>query len=99
MGTSVGTHITTENNDELFQNYPNPVISTSLIRFTLAKTEQVTLNIYNNSGQKIESLLNSVLQQGKNEIIFNRKNLPSGIYFYSISTSSGFKEIRKMHIQ
>ncbi len=88
-----------KNGSELAQNFPNPVVNTAVISFTLTNTEQVTIDLYNSTGQKVQTLLNDIKQQGKHQIIFNRAQLPSGIYFYTITTFSGFKETRRMEIQ
>ncbi len=40
----------------LEQNYPNPFNPSTMINFTLAKDDHVTINIYNVLGQKIERL-------------------------------------------
>ena len=86
-------------NNELAQNFPNPVVNAAVISFTLSNTEQVNIDLFNSSGQKVQSLVNGLMQQGENSIHFNRGLLPSGIYFYTITTASGFKETRRMEIQ
>lgn len=84
---------------QLCQNIPNPVINSTLITFVIPQTEFVCLELFNNQGQKVMTLINCVKNQGRNDIIFNRGNFPSGIYFYTITTASGYRETRKMNIQ
>jgi hypothetical protein len=80
------------------QNYPNPFNPTTKIKFTIpaVETQQtVSLQIYDVLGRKILTLLNNKLQPGEYEVQFNPSNLPSGIYYYKL-TSGEFSETRKM---
>jgi hypothetical protein len=55
----------------------------------------VSLKVYNLLGQEVETLVNKRLAPGSYSVLFNGKNLPSGIYFYRLV--SGKTEItRKM---
>jgi len=80
---------------ELWQNYPNPFNPTTIIKYTLQKTEKVKIEVFNLLGQKIKTLLNKSMPAGSHEVEFTAKNLPSGIYFYRIS-SGEFQHIKKM---
>jgi hypothetical protein len=80
----------------LYQNYPNPFNPTTNIRFALPKASNVTLKIYNVTGQLVETLLrNERVTAGVNEVSFNASRLSSGIYFYTIQADN-FKQSRKM---
>jgi hypothetical protein len=79
----------------LYENYPNPFNPSTVIRFSIAKSENVLLNIYDISGKKIKTLLNEVMSPGIHEVTFNAENLSSGVYFYEIETSD-FRQSRKM---
>lgn len=89
----------TNNNYQLAQNYPNPVHTSTVISYTLAQTEHVNIEVFNNSGQKVETLVNAVMTKGKQQVRFDKSNLPTGIYFYTIKTASGFVETKKMNIE
>ncbi|MEI7484665.1 MAG: T9SS type A sorting domain-containing protein [Ignavibacteriota bacterium] len=81
----------------LNQNYPNPFNPVTKIRFDVAKTSKITLRVFNIAGQEVETLVNGeTLTAGTKEITFNGSSLPSGIYFYTLSNSDGFKETKKM---
>jgi len=54
-----------------------------------------TLKIYNVAGCEIQTLVNETLQPGTYEVTFNGNDIPSGIYFYKLSTGD-FTETRKM---
>ena len=68
----------------LYKNWPNPFNSTTTILFTIPSPEFVTLEIYNSSGQKIETLLEEQLSRGNYSILWNAKERASGIYLYHL---------------
>jgi len=79
----------------LKQNYPNPFNPVTHITFSLPKTEQVSLRVFNICGQQVATLINRQMDAGVHSIEFNGLNLASGLYFYKLETP-GFVEIRKM---
>ena len=81
---------------KLLQNYPNPFNSQTEIRFSLARSVPVTLEIYNLLGEKVVTFFNKeYLITGVHQANFNAEHLPSGIYFYRIEAGD-FKEMKKM---
>jgi hypothetical protein len=81
------------------QNYPNPVTKGSVIRLSLQKKQTVTLDVYNANGVKVKTLLNGEAGEGTHEVSVNADDFASGIYFYTIRTSKGFRQTRLMQIQ
>ncbi len=81
----------------LEQNYPNPFNPVTKIKFAVSGTTatQTFLSVYDLCGREVMNLLDQQLQPGKYEIEFNGSNLPSGVYFYRLSSGS-FKQTRKM---
>ena len=69
---------------ELDQNYPNPVNSTTVIKFRLFERDKTTLTVYDAYGRKVCVLLNEMLSPGSYEIKFDTDHLTSGIYFYTL---------------
>lgn len=72
----------------LSQNFPNPFNPTTKITFTLPTKDIVKLKVYDILGREIVVLAHGVFEIGKHEIEFNASGLPSGVYFYNITTSS-----------
>ncbi len=70
------------------QNYPNPFNSTTAIKFSLPNPEKIKIEIFNTLGQQVMTLLNEIVPAGNHEIHFDANGLSSGIYIYSITTSS-----------
>jgi hypothetical protein len=66
----------------LFQNYPNPFNPITTIKYSVPKTSNVNLTVYNVLGKEIITLVNEEKIQGTYEVQFNGKNTSSGVYFY-----------------
>lgn len=73
----------------LGQNYPNPFNPSTTINFSLPKTSNVRLTIYNSLGQEIEKLADEIFQSGTYSVRFDGSKLSSGVYFYSLETENG----------
>ena len=79
----------------LFQNFPNPFNSTTIIRYQIASESEVSIKIYNILGAEVLSLVNERKEAGIYETEFKSDNLPSGTYIYRIITD-GFTDTKKM---
>jgi photosystem II stability/assembly factor-like uncharacterized protein len=73
---------------ELYQNYPNPFNPRTNIRFEVPGLRFVSLKVYNVLGEEVGLLVNDVKQAGRHEVTWDAKGLPSGLYFYRLSTNS-----------
>lgn len=80
---------------ELQQNYPNPFNPVTSIRFTVPFSSNVILKIYNTSGKEVHTLLNQKLVKGSHEIEWNAVDLPSGVYYYTL-TAENYSDTKKM---
>lgn len=83
------------NNLTLEQNYPNPFNPTTRIRFTIPNSDFVTLKVYNTLGEEVATLVNKEMNAGSYEVDFIGSKLSSGIYFYTLKTST-FTRTMKM---
>ncbi len=72
------------NKVELSQNYPNPFNPSTNIGFSIAKTSNVELNIYDVLGNKIATLVNEQKNAGFYNVDFDGSNLSSGVYYYTL---------------
>jgi hypothetical protein len=84
----------------LGQNYPNPFISLTSIRYTVPKDCNVNLAIYNSSGILIRALKAESENTGFYRVTWNGcdekgKRLAKGVYFYRLQADE-FTGIKKM---
>ena len=89
--TEIPTHFSLE------QNYPNPFNPETTIRYTIPKSSQVTLKVYDVLGREIATLVDEVKQPGIYNSTFStlRSSLTSGVYFYRLQ-AGGFVQTKKM---
>ena len=81
---SLGEEIPSE--FSLAQNYPNPFNPSTAIEFSLTRTGQVTLTVYDMLGQKVRTLLEGVQPAGRHSVLFNGAGLASDTYIYVLQT-------------
>jgi photosystem II stability/assembly factor-like uncharacterized protein len=82
-------------NFNLSQNYPNPFNPTTNINFTVPKSGNVKMTVYDINGREISELVNQVMTPGSYKVDFVGSSLSSGIYYYTM-TSGDFIETKKM---
>jgi Secretion system C-terminal sorting domain len=82
-------------NYELKQNYPNPFNPSTTIEYSINKTADVQIKIYDISGREIQSLAKGVQGIGTYKVNLTSENLSSGTYFYQIIVN-GISEAKKM---
>lgn len=82
-------------NYELKQNYPNPFNPSTTIEYSIKKTADVQIKIYDISGREIQSVAKGVQAHGTYKVNLTLDNLSSGTYFYQILVD-GISEAKKM---
>lgn len=81
---------------QLTQNYPNPFNPTTTFSFVMKNDEYATVKVFNLIGQEVGTLFNGMAKADTRYTMnFDGKNLPSGIYFYSLRSKTR-NEVRKM---
>ncbi len=94
----IGTEVPTV--FEMSQNYPNPFNPSTKIDFSIPKASFVSLKVYDMSGREVASLINNFMTPGKYSETWNTSqstsSLSSGVYFYRITTSTGYVMTKKM---
>lgn len=81
----------------LEQNKPNPFNGTTIIKYRLPYEENVTINIYDIMGRKVETLLHERQSAGYHDISWEAEGVASGAYLYEV-TAGDFIEKRMMLI-
>ena len=80
---------------KLNQNYPNPFNPTTNISFDLPEESSVQLQIYDIQGKLVSTLVNETMDKGNHSVSFNSDGLPSGVYFYRLTTEE-YTDIKRM---
>ena len=83
------------NHFRLHQNYPNPFNPSTIILYSIPKSDFVTLKIYDMLGREIQTLVSEFQKVDTYSINFDASKLSSGIYFYQLQVGD-FVETKKM---
>jgi len=86
--------------NELSQNYPNPFNPQTTIAFSLKERGNVSLKVYNVSGELVRTLMNENQDKGAHTKVWDGRNdsgqpVSSGVYFYKLVTNN-FSQTKKM---
>lgn len=79
----------------LLQNYPNPFNPVTQIEYSILKSSNVKLGIYDITGKIVRILVNEYQMFGTYRTDFDGRDLPSGVYFYRIEAGN-FTDTKKM---
>ena len=77
------------------QNSPNPFNPTTTIYFTLSQAGNVTVDVYNVAGQKVDTIANRFMDSGSYSAVWDASGFSAGVYFYTV-TASDFSKTMKM---
>ncbi|MCD6162750.1 MAG: T9SS type A sorting domain-containing protein [candidate division Zixibacteria bacterium] len=78
-----------------FNIYPNPFNAFASINYSLAKTSNISVEVYDILGKKVETLASTIQPAGSYQINWNANEHPSGVYFcrLSIDDNSSVKKV------
>jgi len=77
--------------DHTFTIIPNPLESSTIIKYNLCNDSPVLLKILDVSGREIKTLVNQVQNQGEQRVVFNAVGLKPGIYFSVLKINDGIQ--------
>ena len=85
---------------ELGNCYPNPFNPTTEIEYAIPVSNHVSIDVFNAVGQKVKTLVNRYMTAGTYRATWdgmddNGNTMPSGVYFYKM-TSSHFNSVKRM---
>lgn len=100
-GSKVGGGSMIPSSFNLAQNYPNPFDDSTVIKFEIGETTNISLKVYNLAGQLVSTIYEGEKQPGVYTINWdgtddNGVKLASGLYLYTLEAGSDFKATRKM---
>lgn len=73
----------------LNQNYPNPFNPTTSITYSLEKSSNIQLSVFNMLGQEVQTLERGMKTAGQHSVNFDASALNSGMYLYQLRTEAG----------
>jgi|GEM_PF-3933662 len=73
----------------LYPHFPNPVVSSSTLRYSIPEHGMVRLAVYDLLGREVHVLVDEVRAAGMHNVQFPALDLPSGTYFYRLDTEGG----------
>jgi len=77
------------------QNSPNPFNPTTSINFTLPVDGNVSVEVFNVAGQKVDTLVNGHMNAGQHNVVWEASGFSNGVYFYTVK-SGEFAKTMKM---
>jgi len=80
----------------LQENCPNPFNSFTEISYSIKEPGFVSLNIYDQQGRKVKSLVEESQPADTYSVTLNGSEFESGIYFYNLQVGKEFSETKKM---
>lgn len=80
------------------QNYPNPVISKTKIKYFIKNDGFVSIKVLNLLGKEMEVLESDYLSGGVHYAFFEKGTLPEGAYFYQMKLDDKVVGTKKMMI-
>lgn len=89
--------VETANLSEDFTVYPNPVVKSAQIEFTLLQQSTVQLGIYDLLGKRIIQIYDGIAPLGQQNYNVNTQNLEQGIYFAKLNIN-GHEQVKKIQV-
>ncbi len=98
-GVTIGNDVL-PNQYALYKNYPNPFNPSTTITYSIAKPENVRIEVYNIVGAKVATLVNQAQTPGVHSLVWNSRNdfgmpVASGIYLLKMQAGH-FSQAQKM---
>ncbi|MBI3586589.1 MAG: T9SS type A sorting domain-containing protein [Ignavibacteriales bacterium] len=79
----------------LEQNFPNPFNPSTTIQFSISELSIVTLRVFDILGREVAMLINQTLGTGRYSMLWDARNVASGIYFYRLQANQ-YTETKKL---
>lgn len=76
------------------KNYPNPFNISTQISFILDREQAIQLDIYDLLGRKVDSLIETEIQSGRQAVVWSANGLGSGIYLARLKAIGGSETIK-----
>ena len=77
---------------------PNPFGLSTMINYSLPQESVVSLIVYNELGQPVQTLVNGVVGAGNHQVMFDGSQLLNGTYYYTLKAGN-FVQTERMTMQ
>lgn len=96
-GEVTATPTPSQANTFAFQAFPNIFAQTTTLQFVLPENSMTSLQIYNNQGEKVKTLLsNEILNRGEHQETLQLDGVPNGIYYTVLSLNGTTMKVHKI---
>lgn len=79
----------------LSQNYPNPFNPKTIIKYDVPEAQFITIKLFDLLGREIMNLVNEKRDAGRHQIEVDGSDIPSGVYYYTL-TAGSFSATKKL---
>ena len=79
----------------VMQNSPNPFNPTTTISFMIPEAGQVSIDVFNVAGQKVDTVASEFMSAGAHSVTWDASGFSAGVYFYTVK-SGNFSRTMKM---
>lgn len=76
------------------QNSPNPFNPTTTINFSTLEAGNVAIDVFNVSGQKIDTISNEFMNSGSHSVVWDASGFSAGVYFYTVKSADITKTMK-----
>jgi Domain of unknown function (DUF4331)/Secretion system C-terminal sorting domain len=74
--------------------YPNPFTDQLQIAYVLAQESPVTIEVFDQSGRKVKTLVDQTQEAGEYQVDFDAAQLPSGVYYARVRAGAAMEVIK-----
>jgi hypothetical protein len=96
-GTITSSPVAVEEDAAAFsvaQNAPNPFNPTTTISFTIPEAGNVSVEVFNVAGQKIDTIANELMSAGNHSVTWDASGFSAGVYFYTVKSGEFFETMK-----
>jgi non-reducing end alpha-L-arabinofuranosidase len=93
-----GNLVATQNGTFPHSLQANSITSNKVIRFTLLESRRGTLNIFDYQGKWITNLLDGIISEGTHEVVWEVKQIPTGIYVATLTSGGRTEWTKKIRV-
>jgi len=84
---------------QLCSNFPNPFNPSTMIVFSVPRSEYVTVKVYDITGRTIETLVEGEVPPGEHRLQWSAEGLASGVYLCRMEADNFSQTIRMMYVK